>query len=120
LAPFGIKVIVIEPGYIATEFRKVASEVSQSVMEHAGPYAPLVAFQNRGAKWAERVAGHPDDIAERIVRALVAKRPRIRYAAPAHAHLALAIKWLLPERLFDYLLNRQMGIRAGSEWGVRD
>jgi short-subunit dehydrogenase len=106
LAPFGIKVIVIEPGFIITEFLEVANRVSQPVLENAGAYAPFLAGVNEGYKWAKTLAGTPDDIAKLVVRALTAKHPRIRYAAPGHARLALALKRLLPEKLFDRLLNR--------------
>jgi short-subunit dehydrogenase len=105
LVPFGIKVIVIEPGFIITEFLEVADRVSQPVLEMAGPYAPFLASVNEGYKWARRLAGTPDDIARLTLRALTAERPRIRYAAPGHARLALALKRLLPESLFDRLLN---------------
>jgi short-subunit dehydrogenase len=112
LAPFGINVILIQPGFIITEFIQVANEIAQPVIEAAGPYAPFFAGFSRGYERAKRIAGHPDDIAEAIAQALVAERPRARYAVPGHARLALALKWLLPDRVFDYLVNRQMGFTA--------
>jgi short-subunit dehydrogenase len=111
LAPFGIKVVVIEPGFIVTEFVQVANETSQSVIEHAGPYAPWFANFQQAYKRANRLAGQPEDIAALIYAALTARRPRLRYAAPRHARLALALKRFLPERWFDYVLNRQAGIK---------
>ncbi|MFL6207926.1 MAG: SDR family NAD(P)-dependent oxidoreductase [Pyrinomonadaceae bacterium] len=112
LAPFGIKVVVIEPGFIVTEFVQVANETSQSVIEHAGPYAPWFANFQQAYKRANRLAGQPEEIAALIYTALTARRPRARYAAPRHARLALALKRFLPERWFDYVLNRQAGIKA--------
>jgi NAD(P)-dependent dehydrogenase (short-subunit alcohol dehydrogenase family) len=108
LSPFGIKVIVIEPGFILTEFLQVANEISQPVIEQPGPYAPFFAALSRNVGRAKRIAGHPDDIAGLIAKALTAKRPRARYAGPGHAHVFLALKWLLPERAFDYLVSRQL------------
>ena len=46
LAPFGIKVIIIEPGFITTEFLGIANEVSRDVVENPGPYAE--AFERLG------------------------------------------------------------------------
>ncbi|MCI0488383.1 MAG: SDR family NAD(P)-dependent oxidoreductase [Blastocatellia bacterium] len=110
LAPFGIQVVVIEPGFIATEFLQVADEVSRPVIEQAGPYAQFYEGFKKGYSRMRRLAGRPDDIAELIARALTVERPRPRYAAPRHARLFLALKRFLPERLFDYFLNRQAGI----------
>src|SRR6266571_7361910 len=39
LAPFGIKVVVIEPGFIITEFLGVANEEAREIIEQPGPYA---------------------------------------------------------------------------------
>ncbi|HEU4386967.1 MAG TPA: SDR family NAD(P)-dependent oxidoreductase [Blastocatellia bacterium] len=112
LAPFGIQVVVIEPGFILTEFLEAANEVSKPVLENAGPYAPFFADYQQTAQRGMRIAGKPEDISELVVRALAAKRPRIRYAAPRHANIALFLKRVLPERLFDYVLNRMMNISA--------
>jgi short-subunit dehydrogenase len=124
LAPFGIKVVIIEPGFIITEFLQVANEVSRPVIEQDSPYAPFFEGFSRGYERVRRIAGSPDDIAELIERALTADRPRARYAAPRHARLALALKRLLPERIFNYLVIRQTGVsadklRAGTEGAGR-
>jgi len=110
LAPFGIDVVVIEPGYIRTEFVQVAEQKMQSVIGDAGVYAPFFS-QVAGRYGAARpFAGRPEDIARVIVIALTARRPRTRYAAPGHASLALAAKRLLPDGLFHALILRLMGL----------
>ncbi len=111
LAPFGIKVVVIEPGFIVTEFLQVANEVSKPIVEKESPYAPFYENFKQGYERMRRMAGKPDDIAELIMRSLTSEHPRPRYAAPRHARLAIAAKRFLPERLFDYVLNRQAGIK---------
>ncbi|HET9530154.1 MAG TPA: SDR family NAD(P)-dependent oxidoreductase [Blastocatellia bacterium] len=110
LAPFGIKVIVIEPGFIITEFLEVANETARPIIEQDGPYAPFFAGFSSGYKRMRRLAGRPDDIATLIASALAAERPRPRYAAPGHARVFLALKRFMPERLFDYFLSRQTGV----------
>jgi NAD(P)-dependent dehydrogenase (short-subunit alcohol dehydrogenase family) len=106
LAPLGIKVVVIEPGFIITEFLDVANENAREIVEHAGPYAkPLERLAGVIQRLRKR-AGRPEDIAEVIFKALAARNPRTRYAAPGHARFALAIKRLLPSRVFDYILSR--------------
>jgi len=106
LAPFGIKVVVIEPGFITTEFLGVANEGAREIIEHAGPYAESFQKLSGVIQRLRKMAGRPEDIAEVISRALSARSPRTRYAAPGHARFALAAKRLLPARLFDYVMNR--------------
>ena len=112
LAPFGVEVVIIEPGFILTEFAQVADVVSQTVLADAGPYAPFYADYPQRFARAKRIAGRPEDIAAVIHTALAARRPRTRYAAPRHARLALALKRFLPERWFDYILDRQSGLKT--------
>jgi short-subunit dehydrogenase len=106
LAPFGIKVVVIEPGFITTEFLGVANENARPIMENAGIYAESFERVTGAVQRLRRLAGRPEDIAEVIVKALADRSPRTRYAAPGHAKFALAVKRLLPSRVFDYILSR--------------
>jgi NAD(P)-dependent dehydrogenase (short-subunit alcohol dehydrogenase family) len=106
LAPFGIKVVVIEPGFIITEFLGVANENARPILENAGPYTESLERLNGVIHRLRKLAGKPEDIAEVIFKALAARNPRTRYAAPGHARFALAVKRLLPTRLFDYVLSK--------------
>ena len=110
LAPFGIKVIVIEPGFIITEFLGVANEIAQPITEQESPYKPFFEGSAEGYKRMRKMAGRPEDIAELVFKALSLDRPHPRYAAPRHAKFAIAAKRWLPARLFDYILDRQAGI----------
>ena len=112
LAPFGVQVVIVEPGFILTEFTQVAEKVSTSVTDHNTPYSPAFAQFTQGYGRLRKIAGEPDDIARVVERALTAGRPRIRYASPGHARFFLALKRLLPARLIDYIVARQTGMTA--------
>src|SRR5262249_48494119 len=112
LALFGIKVVVIEPGFIITEFLGVANEVARPITEQDSPYKPFFEAFGAGYERMRRMAGRPQDIADLVIKALTVDNPRSRYAAPRHAKLAIMLKRLLPERLFDYVLARQSGVTA--------
>ena len=112
LALFGLKVVVIEPGFILTEFLEVANERAKPIIEQDSPYAPFFAGFAEGYKRMRRIAGRPDDIAVLILKALSATNPKARYAAPRHARIALALKRWLPARLFNHFLDRQAGVSA--------
>jgi NAD(P)-dependent dehydrogenase (short-subunit alcohol dehydrogenase family) len=105
LKPFGLEVVLIRPGFILTEFVETANQVSAPVAENAGPYAPYFGgFRDNYQRWLSW-AGRPDDIARLVEKALTARRPAPRYAAPAHAKLFLFLKWLLPPRVIDRLVR---------------
>ncbi len=105
LRPFGIEVVLIRPGFILTEFVDTANQVSAPVAANAGPYAPYFGgFRDNYQRWLAW-AGRPDDIARLVEKALTARRPAPRYAAPAHAKLFLFLKWLLPPRVLDRLVR---------------
>ncbi|MFA5056679.1 MAG: SDR family NAD(P)-dependent oxidoreductase [Opitutaceae bacterium] len=105
LAPFGVEVVLIRPGFILTEFVEAAAKVSEPVLEDAGPYAPYCEeFRADYRRW-HWLAGRPDDIARLVEKALTARRPAPRYAAPAHAKLLLFLKWILPPRVIDRLVR---------------
>src|SRR5215213_6790515 len=89
LAMFGIKVVIIEPGFITTEFSEVSNRVSRPVVEEAGFYDESLKDFGRGSERMRKMAGRPEDIAALIERALAAKNPRPRYAGPGPARLPL-------------------------------
>jgi NAD(P)-dependent dehydrogenase (short-subunit alcohol dehydrogenase family) len=99
LEPFGVRVSLIRPGYIVTEFVAAADAASDKFLEQAGPYEPFLAGFRVGYKKLRRVAGAPDDIARCVETALTSDNPAPRYNAPLHAKFFLFLKWLLPARL---------------------
>ena len=105
LAPFGVDVVLIRPGFILTGFVDAANKASESVSENAGPYAPYFEGFRAGYERLLSIAGQPDDIARLVEKALTARRPAPRYAAPAHAKLFLLLKWLLPARVIDWMVR---------------
>jgi len=109
LKPFGVEVVLIRPGFIRTEFVDAANQVSASVAENPGPYAPYFGgFRDNYQRWLAW-AGRPDDIARLVEKALTARRPAPRYAAPGHAKLVLFLRWLLPPRVIDFLVQARKG-----------
>jgi short-subunit dehydrogenase len=102
LKPFGVRVSLIRPGYIATGFIDAADAVSADVIANAGAYAPFYRGYHEGTQKLRAVAGAPDDIARLVERALVSDRPAARYNGPFHAKVFLLLKWLLPERLLAW------------------
>jgi short-subunit dehydrogenase len=103
LAPFGVRVTLIRPGFILTEFTAAADQVSAEIIECAAAYEPYVAGFRRGYQRLKSHAGAPDDVARLVEKALRSNNPAPRYSAPFHAKLLLFAKWILPDRVMSYL-----------------
>jgi len=105
LKPFGVRVTLIRPGFILTEFVAAADKVSAGIVENAGPYAPFYEGYSANTATMRRVAGVPDDIARLVEKALVSDNPAPRYSGPFHAKVFLFLKWILPDRVLELVLR---------------
>lgn len=110
-APFGIDVVVIEPGGIATEWGGIAAE---NVLKTSGtgPYArqATAIAGTLGSPAAAERDSSPWVVANAIGRAVTARRPKTRYVVGYGAKPLIALRWLLPDRAFDVLIRRAMGV----------
>lgn len=97
LGPFGIHVIVVQPGFIETEFGEVA--LLHDIAHEA--YAEHRSRFNEQETKRRRMGGKPEEIGRLIAAACAAPSPRARYAAPRFARVALLLKRILPEALFE-------------------
>ena len=108
--PFGIDVIVIEPGPIKTEWPKIAAE-NVKKMSGNGPYREQAEATAR-LFMAEGASASPRVIADVIWRAASTRHPKARYAAPFAAKVILGLRWALSDRLFDRVWGRVMRVPA--------
>jgi short-subunit dehydrogenase len=105
LRPFGVRVTLIRPGFILTEFVEAANAASAGVVTNAGPYAPFYQGYSSNTQKMRRIAGVPDDIARLVETALTSADPAPRYSGPFHAKILLLLKWLLPDRLIGWIVR---------------
>jgi len=105
--PFGIHVVIIEPGAIATEWGGIAHE-SLMATSGQGPYQAQARGFAKAFEQVEKSGSNPRLVADVVVRALSARRPRTRYAMGAGARPALLARALLPDRAYDGLMRRLM------------
>lgn len=111
VAPFGINVVVIAPGGIATEWGGIAAANLEKTSGH-GPYkaqADAVAASLRSEANASRNSP-PSVISEAIAQAVTARRPKTRYAVGFGARPLIAARGLLSDKKFDALISRATGL----------
>jgi short-subunit dehydrogenase len=100
LHEFGIDVIVIEPGAIRTEWGGGAVESAERY-SGSSVYAPQVRAMRALYSHAERRGSQPEIVADVILKAITADRPRARYPVPFTAKAIIAAMNLVPDRLMD-------------------
>jgi NAD(P)-dependent dehydrogenase (short-subunit alcohol dehydrogenase family) len=105
LAPHGIDVIVIAPGAIASNFNAVVTEHVLKA-SGSGPYAPLA--RSLAARLARSEGSPPSVVADAIVAAATASRPRTRYRPGQYARSMVLARRLLGDRGFDWLIGRMI------------
>jgi NAD(P)-dependent dehydrogenase (short-subunit alcohol dehydrogenase family) len=105
LQPFGVRVTLIRPGFILTEFVEAANAASAEVVPNAGPYARFYQGYSSNTQKMRRIAGVPDDIARLVEKALGSDNPPPRYSGPFHAKILLLLKWLLPDRVIGWIVR---------------
>jgi NAD(P)-dependent dehydrogenase (short-subunit alcohol dehydrogenase family) len=115
--PFGIEVILIEPGYIVTNFQQTAKDLAHSYAQSAqtGPYAKVYGGAWAGAnKGRGRSKTTPEDCARVMLQAIEAPRPKARYEVTGLAKFAAWGKRFMPDRGMDAFLRRKFGIKRES------
>lgn len=101
--PFGIRVTLIEPGDMCTEFQAHRVRV-------AAPGSAYERYAERTLQIMERderTGGHPEAVAVLLERILRSPSPAPRYrVGPAFQRLAAVLKGILPDRLFEWALAK--------------
>jgi NAD(P)-dependent dehydrogenase (short-subunit alcohol dehydrogenase family) len=78
--PFGIRVILIEPGMIKTNFPN-ASIMAKKSTDPNSPYAPLLKSMEKGMNHLLENASSPQLVANITFDAMTSERPKLRYLA---------------------------------------
>ncbi len=116
LRPFGIDVVIIEPGAIRTEWGAISAQKLRQAS--AG-----TAYQKQAATMAavlesfSALASPPSVIADTIARAVTARRPRTRYVAGRGARAVITARQLMPDRAFDAFITS--GYRLAGQLATR-
>ena len=107
LKQFGIKVVIIEPGAINTEWSGIASEGLINTSGNTA-YSQLVKGHQKMWENAFKWGSKPEVIAKTIAKALKSKNPKTRYAAGGGACMFLFLKTILTDKLFDRFMLSMM------------
>jgi short-subunit dehydrogenase len=107
LEQFGIHVVIIEPGAIKTEWSEIARTSLLETSGH-GVYKQMAEAFSRTLENAGAKGSPPTVVADVIVKALAAKRPKTRYAMGSGAKTALFGRSILSDRGFDRAIRKAL------------
>ena len=110
LRPFGIDVVVIEPGGVKTEWGGIMFE-NMKKASGSGPYQQIVDAWTKASS-VEVGQATPAQIAAVIVRAANSPKPKSRYVAPTSGRIFLLFRWLLSDRAFDWFMGKVFRLPA--------
>ncbi len=115
LYPWGIPVSIIEPGVIKTPIWKKSINLIEEIICQMPPAAEKYygnickQLVERTQKKVDEKAASPEEVANAVLHALTAKKPKIRYLVGKDAKfLSILVKF--PDSLVDRLICKRIGL----------
>ena len=106
VAEFGIKVVVVEPGSITSEWATISADNLEAISADT-PYRDQAKLIARGLRKSETsfLASEPEVVAEAIGKAVQRTKPRTRYPVGGGARIFLFAQRMLTDRGFDRFIR---------------
>ncbi len=109
VSPWGIRVVLVEPGPISTRFGDRTREATARILAVTGPYARFYENAERASsKQFQMGRSGPEAVARVIVNAIESRRPKTRYRITALAKILVPLKALASDRFLDRRLKRML------------
>ena len=105
--PFGIKVVVLEPGVINTGFAKGVRD-NFSFESQNGPYKKMVEAYIKAMDNNSMPGSDPSVISKTIQKIISSKKPKTRYVAGQGGRLMINMRKIFGDRIYDSLMSRMM------------
>jgi NAD(P)-dependent dehydrogenase (short-subunit alcohol dehydrogenase family) len=105
VADFGVRVVIIEPGWIRSKLTETSIEHADPSWQHApSPYAARLQSADAKKDQAGAIEGEPLEVAREILRAIESSSPRARYKVTPFAKAMPVANTLLPAGWMDRIL----------------
>jgi NAD(P)-dependent dehydrogenase (short-subunit alcohol dehydrogenase family) len=110
LEPLGIKIIVIEPGGVGSNFLRNLKMASNTSDPLNSPYRSMQSSISEYFKqWSQNLM-HPSEVAKAILQAVTADNPDFRYVVGKDAAMALESRRNMSDREFQNLMKKQINL----------
>lgn len=110
LEPFGIKIIVIEPGGVGSNFLKNLKMAAKTSDPLNSPYRSIQSSMSEYFKqWAQNLT-HPSEVAKVILQAVTSDNPDFRYVVGNDAKMTLESRRSMSDREFQDMIKKQINL----------
>jgi NAD(P)-dependent dehydrogenase (short-subunit alcohol dehydrogenase family) len=107
---YGIEVIVIGPGAVATPIWAKAEKIDPEPYRETVFYSALIKIRDYMTKTGP-AGDPPSKVADRVYRSLTDDKPRFRYAIVKGRFMNWSLPRLLPERMVNSMVAKRLGLR---------
>ena len=115
MKPFGIDVVMIEPGGIKTEWGHIAADhLAESSRGTAYEPTALVEAENFHWMYDSNLLSKPGVVTKAMCKAVNSRRPKPRYRIGAFSGAMVFFHWLLPTRWWDALVRKMGKVKANK------
>lgn len=105
---FGIRAVLVEPGLTRTAFEDNLTRADQPLEVYAAQRSQSEALMRKGIEGGDA----PEVVAEVVVKAATAARPRLRYSAGKQSKQVRSLRRYMPEAFVDRMLRKFNGLPA--------
>ena len=114
--PFGIKVCLIEPSGIKTDWGFIAADNLETTSRGTAYEEPGLKMA-AALRWAynSKLLSSPQRVGKSIAKAVIARRPRTRYRTGAGANTFVALHAIMPTRWWDALVSKLGRVKVSSK-----
>jgi NAD(P)-dependent dehydrogenase (short-subunit alcohol dehydrogenase family) len=112
LEPFGIRVVIIEPGFIRTNIVN-SSTSAQKALDPKSPYFPLMQkVKNHFKSMMENASSSspPEEVAKVILQAITSKNQQLRYTVGNDAATIIQARMNMPDKEFRKMVIQNFSL----------
>ena len=106
LEPFGIRVVVIEPGVIRTNIMN-SSIIAKKAQDTKSPYFSFVQQVVKSAMENTSASSPPEEVAKVVLQVVTSESPKLRYAVGNDASSIIQAKTTMSDTEFGGLIKQQ-------------
>jgi NAD(P)-dependent dehydrogenase (short-subunit alcohol dehydrogenase family) len=111
MKPFGVKVVLIEPGSYKTNIWSTGKQVAEESFQSHSPYQDYMQSIEKYIAVGETSFGDPEDVAKKIAEIATMENPDMRYPIGRGVTATIFLKNLLPWRLWEKIILSKLFVK---------